>query len=308
MNFTVTLECVLIMLAYAVPGYVLVKSKNVPEKSISSFAALLMYVLQPFLTIYSFQQVTYSAELFGQMAIFFLLSAAIQIIPAAVIFFAVRRKAHIPSSRITVITGVAGNVGFMGIPLMNALLPDYPEATAFSAVFFLSMGILSWTVGVACITGDVKYISLKKAFLNPSMLGMVIALPLFLLRISLPDAVLGPVSLLAKMTTPVCMLILGMRFATVKLREIFSERSIYPSALVKLIIVPLLAFAATYFMPVPSGLKAALIIMSACPTANVVLSLSELYGVGQKTAALAVLSSTLFSVVTIPVVLLVLNL
>lgn len=152
------------------------------------------------------------------------------------------------------------------------------------------------------ITGDVKYISLKKAFLNPSMLGMVIALPLFLLRISLPDAVMGPVSLLAKMTTPVCMLILGMRFGTVKLREIFSERSIYPSALVKLIIVPLLAFAATYFMPVPSGLKAALIIMSACPTANVVLSLSELYGVGQKTAALAVLSSTLFSVVTIPVV------
>lgn len=122
----------------------------------------------------------------------------------------------------------------MGIPLMNALLPDYPEATAFSAVFFLSMGILSWTVGVACITGDVKYISLKKAFLNPSMLGMVIALPLFLLRISLPDAVMGPVSLLAKMTTPVCMLILGMRFGTVKLREIFSERSIYPSALVKL--------------------------------------------------------------------------
>ena len=58
MNFTVTLQCVLIMLAYAVPGYVLVKSKKVPEKSISSFAALLMYVLQPFLTIYSFQQVT----------------------------------------------------------------------------------------------------------------------------------------------------------------------------------------------------------------------------------------------------------
>ncbi len=53
-------------------------------------------------------------------------------------------------------------------------------------------------------------------------------------------------------------------------------------------------------------MKAALVIMAACPTANVVLSLSELYGAGQKTSSLIVLSSTVFCIFTIPLVLLVL--
>lgn len=308
MDFTLTLQNVLIMLAYGVPGYLLIKTKTVSEKALPAFAAFLMYVLQPFLTLNSFQQVDFSWELAAQMGLFILLTAILQVACAAVIFLVIRKRSANNSARITVIAGVAGNVGFMGIPLMNVLIPDHPEAAAFSAVFFLTMGILCWTVGVACITGDVRHISWKKVFLNPTMLGFVVALPLFFLDIKLPSIVMGPVSLLANMTTPICMIILGMRFATVSAREVFSEKAIYPSALIKLVIFPLLAFAATYFLPIDSGMKAALVIMSACPSANVVLSLSELYGAGQKTAALMVLSSTLFSVVTVPVILLVLNL
>ena len=60
------------------------------------------------------------------------------------------------------------------------------------------------------------------------------------------------------------------------------------------------------FLPFPAEMKAALVIMAACPTANVVLSLSELYGAGQKTSSLIVLSSTVFCIFTIPLVLLVL--
>lgn len=51
MNFGLTLTEVLLMFAYAVPGYLLVKSRLVGEKAIPGFAALLMYVLQPCLCI-----------------------------------------------------------------------------------------------------------------------------------------------------------------------------------------------------------------------------------------------------------------
>ena len=122
----------------------------------------------------------------------------------------------------------------------------------------------------------------------------------------LPASIADPIGLLADMTTPVCMLILGMRFATFPIREIFSERVIYPTALVKLILFPLASYAVVRFLPFSAEMKAALVIMAACPTANVVLSLSELYGVGQKTSSLIVLSSTVFCIFTIPLVLLVL--
>ncbi len=60
MNFGLTLTEVLLMFAYAVPGYLLVKSRLVGEKAIPGFAALLMYVLQPCLCIDSFRQITYT--------------------------------------------------------------------------------------------------------------------------------------------------------------------------------------------------------------------------------------------------------
>ena len=172
MNFGLTLTEVLLMFAYAVPGYLLVKSRLVGEKAIPGFAALLMYVLQPCLCIDSFRQITYTPEAFSRMAWFFIICLVLQALSAAAIYAVSRlvmgeRFAADTSSRIAVIAGVAGNVGFMGVPLLRALLPDYPEASALSAMFFLAMGLLCWTVGAACITGDVRHMSFKRAFLNP---------------------------------------------------------------------------------------------------------------------------------------------
>ena len=213
MNFGLTLTEVLLMFAYAVPGYLLVKSRLVGEKAIPGFAALLMYVLQPCLCIDSFRQITYTPEAFSRMAWFFIICLVLQALSAAAIYAVSRlvmgeRFAADTSSRIAVIAGVAGNVGFMGVPLLRALLPDYPEASALSAMFFLAMGILCWTVGSACITGDVRHMSFKRAFLNPPVIALAVALPLFFTNTRLPASIADPIGLLADITTPVCMLIL----------------------------------------------------------------------------------------------------
>ena len=47
MDFGITAGAVLVMLIYAVPGFVLVKTKAVKEEHISSFAKVLLYVCQP---------------------------------------------------------------------------------------------------------------------------------------------------------------------------------------------------------------------------------------------------------------------
>ena len=48
MSFTVTLTTVLVMLAYSIPGYLLVRFKKIPASAISSFATMLVYVFTPF--------------------------------------------------------------------------------------------------------------------------------------------------------------------------------------------------------------------------------------------------------------------
>ena len=46
-NFLITVGTVAVMLAYAVPGFLFIKTKLIPEKHIPSFARPLLYVCQP---------------------------------------------------------------------------------------------------------------------------------------------------------------------------------------------------------------------------------------------------------------------
>lgn len=306
MQFSQTAVNVLIMLAYAVPGYLLVKSKAIKPDSISAFAKLLLYVCQPCLSIYSFQKVPYTPTLLRNMGIFIGINLAIMLLILAAMYLVFHKKYADNRYRVCTIAACLGNVGFLGVPLLEALLPQYPEAVAYSAVFIVTMNILSWTLGSAVLTGNKKFISFRKIIINPPVLSLAISLPLFFTNTVMPDVLFNGVTLLGKMTTPLCMLIVGMRFATAAPKELFIDWRLYMTAGVKLVIMPLIAFLITHWLPIDYSLKATMFILCCCPTASVVLNLSEIYSCCQKTAANLVLTSTLFSMVTIPLMLLIL--
>ena len=72
--------------------------------------------------------------------------------------------------------------------------------------------------------------------------------------------------------------------------------------------MPLVAFLAVFFIPLPTEVKATFFIICACPTASIVLNFSELIGEGQREAASMVLLSTILSIATLPVMVLLLPL
>ncbi|MEG1609026.1 MAG: AEC family transporter, partial [Clostridia bacterium] len=165
MNFTlITLITVAIMLAYAIPGFLTVKTKLIKSESIPAFATILMYVCQPCLTIYSFNITDYSWGLLSQALIFLGLSFAIQCLMLGVCYLIFRKagKENV-KYRIYSVACAFGNCGFMGVPLLEALMPDHPEAVLLSTFFLLGMNLLGWTLASAIITNDKKYVSVKKA-------------------------------------------------------------------------------------------------------------------------------------------------
>ncbi len=306
MNFSLTAVTVLTLMAFAVPGYLLIRFKAVKEEGISYFAKLLLFVCQPCLSLYSFNKADYSRELFADMSLFFALSALLEAVMLGALFLIFRKRYANPSLRVVTVAAAFGNVGFLGVPLLEALLPDHPDAVAFSAVFIVAMNLMAWTLGSTLLTGDKKYISLKKLLLNPPVLILFVALPLFFTGTKLPSAVDNFVTLLARMTTPLCMIILGMRLATVSPKELFSSYESYLTAALKLVAFPFIAYLLVVFLPVEEYVKQVMFILACCPTASVVLNLAEIYGVGQKPAAFSVLTSTIFSMITIPLLLLIL--
>ncbi len=300
-NFTITLITVAIMLAYAIPGFIFVKTKAIKPDSIGAFARVLLYVCQPALFLYSFNAADYSPEFFAQMGIFFGLCMGMQILVMVSLTFILKSKFDDVRNRICTIASALANVGFFGVPLLEAILPGYPEAVVFSSVFSVSLNLLSWTLAVGIISWDRKKMSVRNMIINPTTITLLVAIPLFLTRTKLEPNYIEPIiTLLAKMTTPMCMLILGMRLATVTPRDLFLNPRIYLSTAIKNVIYPLLSFLIIYFIPLPTYIKVTFFILGCCPAASMVLNMSELVKEGQTQAACSVLISTLSCIATIP--------
>ena len=304
------LIAVVTMICYAVPGFITVKAGLIKPTSISSFAVILMYVCQPCLTINSLIRADYSWDYFQQVLIFFAVSFLLQCIMLATFYFVFKKKGeHDVKFRIATVATSFGNVGFMGVPLLEAMIPEEfkTQSLLLSVMFLIGLNILGWTVGSGIITRDKKHISFKKVLFNPAMIGLAIGLPIFFTGVTLPDVVVDFTSVLGRMATVLSMLIVGMRLATVKIKAMLSDPLIYGVIGIKQILMPMIGAIIIWFLPLDLFVRQSMIILAAAPVASIVLNFSELLGEGQESAADIVVVSTLLSLVTIPLISLVMN-
>lgn len=341
MGFSTTAISVLLLVAMAVPGYLLIKSKMLPQKAITYLSVLLLYVSQPFLSIRSFLEVSYTPQLAVNLAIVFGVSLAGQAVIFGVMWLVLRRRFDDPqqtaelirdgfiggdsytaepalkaavarsvsgrANRAMVLASAFGNVGFFGVPVLQFLFPDAHDAIAYSAVFIVTLNLMSWTVGSYLLTGDKKHVSLKRALINPQTVTLVISLPLFFAGVSagdLPDTINTVIGYLADMTAPLCMIILGMRFALAPVVQLFTDFRVYVASFIKTLVFPLLVYVVLMPFQMEEMLRVSLVLLSGMPAATINLNLAELYGADQKTAANSILMSTVLSIVTIPLLML----
>lgn len=305
MDFLLTLTSVGILLLYAVPGFILSKAKAVKTDSLPAFSKVLMYVCQPCLTLYTFNDAHYTSHLFGQLLWFFLAITVVQLISIGIFYLIFRKKQEDVRYRIYTIASTFGNCAFFGVPILQAVLPD-TDAVVFTNMYFASMSLLGWTVASAVIVHDRKYMSIKKIAFNPAVLIMAVALPLFILDIKMPSELYNAVSIVGKMTTPLCMIILGVRLGSMRFKAIFSGKMQYLIVLVKQMIFPLIALGASYIFPFEEYVRQTIFILACCPVASVVLNFAELLGEGQEEGANMVLLGTMMCIITMPVMLLIL--
>ena len=301
---------VLIALMYMFPGYILGKAKKASAGHLSTMSSVLIYVLSPCMIVSSFFSMEFSREALRDMGVFFLVSFAVEVAFLLSLFLVLKKKFHINKYRMLAIGSALGNCGFFGMPLIKALLPDHPEVACYSSIYVISMNILVFTAAVYRLTLDKKYISLHSAIINPAVLSLLVGLLLYIIGGAeyFPETVKDGIILLGKMTTPVCMLILGIRLSTIGFKELFSEPFVYLICGGKLILFPLISFAVALLLPVPYAFKASLFILGGVPCASVILNMAEIHGKEQKMSANCILLSTILCIFTIPVMSLLLTL
>ena len=304
----ISLLAVGVLLLIAVPGYLLVKRNMVSVECIPGFSKVLLFVCQPCLAIYSFMELDFTLGTLANLGIFALLIILIHAIMLGGSYLVLRKRCTEPIYRIITIGTTFGNCAFFGIPVIEALMPEVAaEVIVYTTVYAVVMNVLGWTVGSAIISRDAKYISLKKVFLNPAMIGAFAALLIFVLGIDFGNQLGSMISLTGKMATPLSMIIMGMRLGTMKLSGLFTNVKVWSAIAVKQFVMPLVAFLVAVCLPADPYLERTFFVICACPVASIVLNYAELVGCGQEEGANSVLLGTMASILTLPITALLLN-
>ncbi len=308
MNFLATFINVVTIVVLAVPGFVLRKCKLFPEKAASILAVLLLYVSQPFLMMSSIFNKPFDAAMLPNFAWVLGFAVALQLAVYFVSLLCFSRDKNEAARRAAVASSYLGNVGFMGIPVMEMLFPGNDDMILYTVVYNIAFNAMTWTLGVYAITGEKKRINPLKIILNPPTIAVIIALPFFFCNVAIPEQVMTPISYLGDMTLPLSMIILGVRLADMHPLRLVNDVRVYVVAALKLIVSPLLSLGIMLLVdlvfPLDRFVIIALFIIGAMPTASSALNFAEMFGGDRETAAASTLMNTLLCIVTIPILML----
>ncbi len=315
----------LVLFAFALFGFLLRKRKLVQTESLLSLANILLCVCQPMLSVKAFAvdpiPVTGGILLNFVWVFLFSFAAIFLTFGASLVCFQFMKKQDERKKRdVLVCIGTFSNCAFIGIPFIDMFTDGNSEAMMYLTVFSVAFNILLWTVGAYLITQDKKQISLKKAFLNPCIVGCFIGLLLFCvpqINIFHMDAVRELQQIVVytgTMTAPLSMMIVGIRLADLAPKELFCDPRIYLAAFVRLV----LSFGLTYLLVLPFKLTGvfadtpyvllAPVIAMSMPPAAAIVAFTEKYGGEKNFAAAAYSLGTILSLFTLPVALLIISL
>lgn len=286
----------LIMFIYLLIGYFLFRKKLVSTQGSADIGRMLLYVVMPTAILKSYL-VDFSAEKLEGLAVSFILAilSLLLAIFIARIFF--KKDAGIERF------GVAfSNAGFIGIPLVQMTLGE--EAVFYVASFVALLNILQWTYGVLVITGDKSAVSFAKIRTNPIVLSFLAGILLFFLPVSLPAAVTGIISAIAAMNGPLAMIVLGVYLAQISLKSLFTDKRVYLASAVRLLVIPALTIVLMMLFPDKYHMiKLTILIAASAPVGSNVAIFAQIYDKDYTQAVKEVCMSTLFCIITLPIML-----
>ena len=303
----IMLKNVIVFVALAIPGYLLIKAKLLKKEQSGALSMLLMYVGMPFLIFSStINNITINTELLATIGIVL----GIGVVYTFAMFFVSKPLTKMEREQKTQgmmrFSSVFSNNGFLGIPLAMAVFGAGSMALMVVIILNIVTNVLMYTLGIYLISGDRKAISLKKAFLNPVLIAFVIGIIANLLNVKgyVPEVATYSTHF-SNLVTPISMTILGMKMGGVKFLELFKSWKTYYVSALKLIVFPMIIVAIVFVLNqvtaiITPDMVLGVLIAFAMPTAGLASTFSDNFGGDTENAVAFTLGTTVLSIITIP--------
>jgi predicted permease len=197
------------------------------------------------------------------------------------------------------------NTGFIGFPILNVIYG--PEAVIYGSIFNVFFNIFIWTYGIIIFKGKMEKEEFKKELLkalkNPSLIAVYIGITMMIFNIKLPEVIFRSVSSVGSMTGPLSMIIVGALAYKVNIKEYLKEWTLYYGTAVNLIIIPAILYLISLLIKDRSIVANSVIILGAMPAGAMTSIFADHFDIQRDYASVVVVTTTLLSVFTIPILL-----
>lgn len=193
---------------------------------------------------------------------------------------------------------IYSNCAFIGIPLVSAVYGV--EGVFYVTAYITVFNLLMWSHGIVLMDSSGKTNFVRKVLLSPTILATLLGMVVFFAQVPVPKVILEPVRYIGSLNTPLAMIVSGVTIAQSNFLEGLKDKRIYWIAFIKLLLVPVMVLCLFFFFHIDQKALMSTILVGACPTATASTLLAIQYGRDEKYASRIFGMTTIFSVVTLP--------
>lgn len=285
-------------------GFLLVKTKVLKASDSQPISKLILFVVSPCAIINSFAIEFTPDKLIGVGL------AALGAVLVHIIFIPLtealsRIFGFAPIEKATIIYSNSGN---LIIPLVSAILGQ--EWVLYTSGYMVVQTILLWTHAKSLVCNEKSY-DLKKIFLNINMIAIFVGICLFLFNITLPNIVMTAIENVGGMIGPLAMIVIGMLIGEMSFVNVVKEKRTYLICLFRLVVYPLIIVllfhltGLTHITPDASQIFLITILAASAPAAATITQFAQLYHKHPGYASVMNVMSVVFSIITMPLIVLV---
>lgn len=194
---------------------------------------------------------------------------------------------------------IFGNTGFIGIPLILAVLGE--RALIYTVVINVYYSLFFYTYGYYLAGGEDTSFQPEK-LINIGNISLVIAVVLFLTQPKVPLLIEQTLGYMANATILLAILVIGISLARTDFRSIFTEKKLYLFIVLRFILTPVLLAMVLKLFIKDELMLGVLVILSAVPVGNLPLMRVEETGGDGTVLAKGTILSTVLAVITVPIV------
>ena len=290
------LQTQLTILIIIVIGYCLTKAGVLSSKARADLINVVIYIILPCSIFSSFHK-GITPETLRQCFVVLLAAFGLQLL-----YIVLNKILYIrfnPERRIIVqYATIVNNASFIGLPVIESVYGEI--GLLYGSVILIPMRIFMWTAGLSLFTKADKWQRIKIVATHPCIWAVLLGFGYVVAPFELPPFLTGTISAIGNCNMAMSMIVIGSILSEADLRQL-ADRDCFYYSFFRLIAIPAILYGALVLLRIDPLTTGAVVLSSAMPAAATTAMLAEKYGKDSAFATKTVFTSTVISMVTLPV-------